>query len=263
MHWDTAALATLIGALAGWLVPALIARLPEPAPDVAAHEADAAVDDVEADEDRAVAAVAVAPTAADSWPEKTPYAALAAAPGLARKCAVASGIAAGLVGLEIGWSWPLAWLVYLCPVGVALAYIDFRVWLLPTRIIAPSYAVVGALLLIATAVTGDLDALKRSALGWLIAGAVFWVLWRFTPGMGYGDVRLSGVLGLALGWLGWGELLTGVYAGFLVGTLGWIPLRLLRVTRSRKFPFGPFMLVGALVGVLWGAEVGDYLAARS
>ena len=70
--------------------------------------------------------------------------------------------------------------------------------------------------------------------------------------MGYGDVRLSGVLGIALGYLGWGELLVGLYAGFLLGGGRLVPLRLLRIAKDRHFPFGPFMLLGALVGVVLG-----------
>jgi leader peptidase (prepilin peptidase)/N-methyltransferase len=255
MHWDTAVLAALFGAASGWFVPWLIGKLPEPASDVAADpETESGVEegDEEGDEQ----------PADDPWVDKTPYAVLAASPGLAWKCALASALAAGAVGLEIGWAWPLTWLLYLCPIGVALAYVDFRIWLLPTRLIAPSYSIVLTLVLIATLATGDTEALLRSGLGWVISGALFWLLWRFTPSMGYGDVRLSGVLGIALGWLGWGELLTGVYAGFVIGTVGWIPLRLLRFTKSRKFPFGPFMLAGALVGILWGADLGDYLVAR-
>ena len=58
------------------------------------------------------------------------------------------------------------------------------------------------------------------------------------------------------------RLLVGVYAGFLLGSVGWIPLRLLGITRDRNFPFGPFMLLGAVVGIVWGADIGGYLADR-
>jgi leader peptidase (prepilin peptidase)/N-methyltransferase len=229
MHPDTAAACAVIGVVSGWFVPLLVARIPEPAPT--------------------------------DGPTKIPYADLGAAPGLAWKSALASGVFAGLVGLEVGWVWPLMFLLYLCPVGVALAYIDYRTRLLPTRLIAPSYAVVALFVLVCAAITRDTDDLVRAGAGWLIAGLAFWLLWRFTPGMGYGDVRLSGVVGIALGYLGWPELLVGIYAGFLVGVVAWIPMRLFRITKDRNFPFGPFMLVGALVGVVWGAEVSGYLAA--
>jgi leader peptidase (prepilin peptidase)/N-methyltransferase len=262
MHWDTAVVAALFGLVTGWFVPRLIGLLPEPATDVAADpETESGVEEGAAEAPEEAPEDPARPVH-DPWAEKIPYAVLAATPGLAWKTAIASGLVAGVIGLETGWDWPLLWLLYLSPVGVALAYIDFRTWLLPTRIIAPSYSIVISLVLVGTLATGETDNLLRAAAGWLIAGALFWLLWRFTPSMGYGDVRLSGVLGIALGWLGWGELLTGVYAGFVIGSVGWIPLRLLRVTKSRKFPFGPFMLLGALVGILWGADVADYLAAR-
>jgi leader peptidase (prepilin peptidase) / N-methyltransferase len=73
--------------------------------------------------------------------------------------------------------------------------------------------------------------------------------------MGFGDVRLAGVLGLALGLLGWGQLALGVYAGFLIGGVGGLVLSAARLVDRRAYPFGPFMLLGALVGVLFGGEV--------
>jgi leader peptidase (prepilin peptidase)/N-methyltransferase len=243
MHLDTAAICAVIGVISGWFVPLLVRRIPEPV--------DPSLVDGEtvSTSDRSTKVAA-----------KIPYADLAAVPGLAWKAALASGVCAGLIGMEVGWEWSLTFLLFLCPVGVALAYVDYRTRLLPTRVIAPSYAVVGLLVLVSAAITRDMDDLVRAGVGWLVAGLAFWLLWRFTPGMGYGDVRLSGVLGIALGYLGWPELLVGIYSGFLVGTVGWIPLRLLRITRDRNFPFGPFMLVGAVVGVVWGADVAGYLA---
>ncbi len=238
-HLDTAAVCALIGAVGGLLVPQLVGRLPEP---------------------EKASTPATVPADADDTPKSAPeskrlYADLAAHPGLAWKCALWSAGLAGVIGLSTGWIWPLLYLMYLVPVGVALGYVDYRTRLLPTRIIAPSYLVVGVLVLVCFAIEQNVDDLVRAALGWLLAGFVFWFLWRFTPGMGYGDVRLSGVLGMALGYLGWGELLVGMYAGFLVGAVGWIPLRLLRITKDRHFPFGPFMLLGAVVGVVWGAPI--------
>jgi leader peptidase (prepilin peptidase)/N-methyltransferase len=234
-HLDTALVCALVGAVGGLLVPHLVGRLPEPSAPAAPADAGGA-------------------PAREAAP-KPLYADLAAHPGLAWKCALWSAALAGLVGSATGWIWPLLYLLYLVPVGVALAYVDYRTRLLPTRIIAPSYAVVAVLVLVCFAIERDVDDLARAGLGWLVSGLVFWLLWRFTPGMGYGDVRLSGVLGIALGYLGWGEVLVGMYAGFLVGAVGWIPLRLLRITKDRHFPFGPFMLLGAIVGIVWGEPI--------
>jgi leader peptidase (prepilin peptidase)/N-methyltransferase len=114
---------------------------------------------------------------------------------------------------------------------------------------------------VATVSSGDLDALLRAGLGWLAAGGTFFVLWFVYPkGMGYGDVRLAGLLGIALGYLGWAELLVGVYAGFVLGGVGGLLLAALRLVDRRSYPFGPFMLVGALLGVLLGPVVAAWYA---
>jgi leader peptidase (prepilin peptidase)/N-methyltransferase len=68
------------------------------------------------------------------------------------------------------------------------------------------------------------------------------------------------VLGIALGYLGWSELLVGVYAGFILGGLGGGLLSLLRIVDRKAYPFGPFMLVGAVLGVLFGPYVADWYA---
>ena len=93
-----------------------------------------------------------------------------------------------------------------------------------------------------------------------MAGGLYLLLWFVYPrGMGYGDVRLSGVLGIALGHLGWGELVVGVYGGFLLGgVLGGVLALLSKVDR-KGYPFGPFMFLGALVGVVVGQPITDAL----
>jgi leader peptidase (prepilin peptidase)/N-methyltransferase len=177
-------------------------------------------------------------------------------PGLALKTALASGLIGAGCGLAVGLTGALLVLAYVVPVGVGLALVDWRTTLLPTRVIAPSYAVVVALVLIAALVDQDLHALVRAGIGWLVWGGLFFVLWFVYPrGMGYGDVRLSGLLGLALGYLGWQQTLVGVYAAFLLGGLGGLVLSLLRIVSRKRYPFGPFMLLGALVGVLAGASL--------
>jgi leader peptidase (prepilin peptidase) / N-methyltransferase len=217
-----------VGAAGGLLAPRVIAALPEPAD-------------------------------ADDARDKVSYRRLAAAPGLAAGSAVAGAIVCAALAWELGWSPALPMWLYLGAVGVLLAYVDWRTRLLPTRLIAPSYAVVGALAVLASALSGDWDALVGAGLGWLVAGGLFFVLWFVYPrGMGYGDVRLSGVLGIALGWLGWSELLVGLYAGFLLGALVGGLLAVLRVVDRRRYAFGPFMLVGALVGVLAGPPLGAW-----
>ncbi|WP_248581389.1 A24 family peptidase [Nocardioides sp. InS609-2] len=187
------------------------------------------------------------------------YADVAALPGLAWKAALFSAVIGGVVAATVGATWHLLVLLPLVPVGVALGLVDWRTRLLPTRIIAPTYALVIVGVLVVWAVTGDTSDLARAGLGWVIAGFLFFVLWFVHPrGLGYGDVRLSGILGIALGHVGWGELFVGVYAGFLLGGVGGLLLSRLRIVERKDYPFGPFMLVGVLVGLLVGPAAAAY-----
>jgi leader peptidase (prepilin peptidase) / N-methyltransferase len=255
---DTALAAGAVGLVTGAFVPQLIARIPEPDPEpVLEPAADRAQERsvTSASEHDGEIASGTEPSVDDP---KELYVDIAASPGLRWRTAVATAVVAGLVGARVGWDPALALGLYLAPVGVALAVIDWRTRLLPTKVIAPSYVVVILLAVLAAVVDGDRQALVTAALGWLVAGGTFFVLWFVYPrGMGYGDVRLSGLLGIALGYLGWPELLTGVYAGFLLGGVGGLLLSLLRLVDRKAYPFGPFMLVGAVVGVL----AGPYVAA--
>jgi leader peptidase (prepilin peptidase)/N-methyltransferase len=250
-----------LGGITGWFVPALVARILEPRPDPTGPGTETgAAGEPEPEVARSGSPPGAVPGSRTEQP-KEPYAAIAALPRLAQKTALTTSVVAGLVGAAIGWDPVLAVWAYLAPVGVALALVDWRTRLLPTKVIAPSYPVLVALTLLAAAVSGDGDSLLRAGWGWLAAGGTFFVLWLVYPrGMGYGDVRLSGLLGIALGYLGWAELLTGVYAGFVLGGVGGLLLSVLRIVDRRSYPFGPFMLVGALGGVLLGPGVAAWYA---
>ena len=232
MHLDAALVSAACGLAGGWFVPALIRWLPEPAPEAEPRREEA---------------------------PKEAYADMAALPGLAWKSAAASGVSAALVGAAVGWQWSLVILVPLVPVSVALAVIDWRTRLLPKRLVLPATGVAILLGLIGWAVVRDPDDLVRAAIGLVVVRSVFWVLWWFhSAGMGFGDVRLAALLGFALGHLGVGELVVGVYSGFLVFALPGVLLAIVRRDRAllkTAYPFGPFMLAGALVGVLVGAPV--------
>ena len=188
---DTALVAGAVGLVAGGFVPELIARLPEPTPEPEGEGLQAAEDE--------------ASFAKPVDEPKELYVDIAATPRLRWWTAAASAVAAGLLGARVGWHPALLFLVYLVPVCVALSVVDWRTRYLPTRLIAPSYVVVGVLAVLASALTGDWAALQTSVVGWLASFAVFWLLWFMVPrGMAYGDVRLAGLLGMALGWLGVG-----------------------------------------------------------
>lgn len=147
--------------------------------------------------------------------------------------------------------------LYLMAISVALALIDIDTHTLPNALTYPSYLVLGVLLAVASAFSGDWDALVRALIGAAILGAVYLVLAIAVPGgMGLGDVKLAGVLGLALAYLGWGPLAIGGFGAFLVGGVFALVLMVSgRATWRGGIPFGPSMLIGAWIGVLVGSAV--------
>jgi leader peptidase (prepilin peptidase)/N-methyltransferase len=237
-------LSVLLGVLAcgmaGLGVPSLVARIPEPH-----REPDSEPD---------------GPSRA--WPT---YAEIASAPRLAGTAALVSALAGGLVGVAIGAEWPLLFLLPLVPVGVALAVVDLRRHLLPTVVVWPTFAGVAVLATVSALLADDLGALARGAAAAAIVFAVFYAVWWIhPPGLGFGDVRLSAVLGLALGYVGWGELVVGVYSGFLAFAVPGLAVAALRRDRGvlrAAYPFGPFLLGGALVGLLLGPWLWGHLVS--
>jgi leader peptidase (prepilin peptidase) / N-methyltransferase len=120
-----------------------------------------------------------------------------------------------------------------------------------------------ALLGTAGILSGDYSALITGAIGLVVLFALYFAMAIAYPGgMGFGDVKLAGVLGLYLGFLGWGPLVVGAFAAFLLGGIFAIALVVAgKATRKNGIPFGPWMLAGAWVGVfIGGAAWNGYLA---
>ena len=95
-----------------------------------------------------------------------------------------------------------------------LTLIDLDTHRLPNSIVLPSYVVAGILFTVASLLTGDWAALLRAGIGMAVLYAFYFVLRLARPdGMGGGDVKLAGVVGIYLGWLGWGALAVGGVRG--------------------------------------------------
>lgn len=161
-------------------------------------------------------------------------------------CAALAG-AAGPVPEAAVW-------VLLAPALVLLALVDRAVQRLPDVLTLPIAAVTAALLGAAALLPGARGSWTGALLGGLALGGGYFVLFLINPnGMGFGDVKLAAGLGLALGWYGWGVLLLGAFAGFVYGALYGVGLILRgRAGRKSAMPFGPFMVAGALTGLLLG-----------
>ncbi|MCE7011735.1 prepilin peptidase [Kibdelosporangium philippinense] len=142
---------------------------------------------------------------------------------------------------------------WLAAISVPLAAIDWRTRQLPTRLIWPGGLVLIAIFGMAAAVNRDTYPLIRSFAGMLALLAFYGAIYFLRPGeLGGGDLRLGGLLGLALGWIGWIAVLTGTLLGWLAAAIAVIALRAVRRTGTgrRDVPLGPFLVIGTFVTVL-------------
>ncbi len=175
-----------------------------------------------------------------------------------------TGLAFALVTAWAGLVPELPALLYLTAVGIALALIDLELHRLPDAIVLPSIGVGLVLLALASALSGDWGSLVRAVAGGAILFALYFVIMLVSPrGMGFGDVKLAALLGLYLGSFGWGALVVGGFAAFVLGGIYGTGLILLRRGgRKTGVPFGPWMLLGAAVGIVVGPSIWSaYLSA--
>jgi leader peptidase (prepilin peptidase)/N-methyltransferase len=135
-----------------------------------------------------------------------------------------------------------------------LVVVDLAAYRLPDAIVLPTYPLLFVALTVAAATSGDWSRLGRAALAAGVLLALYLVLALINPsGLGLGDVKLAGLLGAFLGWLGWQEVLLGTLAAFVCSAL--VALTLLatrRATKKSEFPFGPWMIAGAVMGAVAG-----------
>jgi leader peptidase (prepilin peptidase)/N-methyltransferase len=141
--------------------------------------------------------------------------------------------------------------------ALVLADVDLRRHRLPDRVTWPALVGCGVALLADAVVTGEPGAVLRAGVAAVLAaGAGVAARVVSPPVLGRGDVKLLGLLGLVLGWAGWGVLLGGVVAGLLVGALGSVLLIALgRAGWRTRVPFGPPLLVGAYVAMCLAAPL--------
>ncbi|MGY1653653.1 prepilin peptidase [Geodermatophilus sp. SYSU D01119] len=143
-----------------------------------------------------------------------------------------------------------AWLWFVAA-GVLLSVIDLREQLLPNRVLLPAVAGALVLLTVAAAAGDRWDDLLRAVLAGAAALGVALAMAMAAPGLGMGDVKLAGLLGLLLGWLGWGVVLAGFFLGFLAqAVLGLALMAAGRAGRRTELPFGPALAAGALAAAV-------------
>jgi leader peptidase (prepilin peptidase)/N-methyltransferase len=163
-----------------------------------------------------------------------------------------------------GSLWPLPAFLFLAAVSVALVAIDLEHLRLPFWVVVPSWWAGGALLGGAALLMGHGEAAVRMVLG----GLAYWGLYRFIYALsrgrlGYGDVRLAGLLGGYLAWVSWGALVLGAYLGTLVGGVAFVALLVARRAGFKtELPYGPPMIVGAWLGLFWGQQLAAAYVGR-
>jgi leader peptidase (prepilin peptidase)/N-methyltransferase len=170
-------------------------------------------------------------------------------------------LATALLFLVVGWRfgstpYAVAALV-VAAAGVALFMIDLDHRRLPFAITG-AMAVGTVLALAIDVVRHGPDPVPTALLSAGLWLAIYGGIWLATggQGMGLGDVALAPVLGLVLGWLGWGPALVGLGAGFVIGAaVGVVLLLSGRARAGSKVPHGPFLLSGAALGMLAGAPL--------
>ena len=150
-------------------------------------------------------------------------------------------------------------LAYLAVVSTALVFIDLEVQRLPNALVLPSFAVVGLLLVADAAVEQAGQDLVRAAIGLVALGGFYGLMWFIYPaGMGFGDVKTAGLLGMTAGYLGYTELGVGAFFGpILGGAVALAGLALRKMTMKSKVPYGPALIIGAWIGYFAGPAIGD------
>jgi leader peptidase (prepilin peptidase) / N-methyltransferase len=148
------------------------------------------------------------------------------------------------------------WLVFV--VGfVALGLYDARWYILPDRIVFPLIGLaVAELLARLVFFHAGLHAVLGGLWGVLTASGIFYVLFQISAGkwIGGGDVKLGIVLGLLVGGPVRSFLL--LFVASLLGTLVSLPLLALgKARRDTLIPYGPFLIAGAVIVVLFGADI--------
>ncbi len=198
----------------------------------------------------------------DRIPEKQPLRplpALAAVAGSARQrltVLVTVALFAG-AGLRFGADWVVpAYLVFfLCLVSISV--IDAQRQIIPNRIVYPTIFASLPLLALAALAEGEWDRFGHAVMGASLAWLALFVIHMISPsGMGFGDVRLAFVLGLFLGWISLGHVVTGLFLGVLLISAVGIVLAVLRLRSLQEhIAFGPFLAAGSTLAVFAGEAI--------
>ena len=161
------------------------------------------------------------------------------------------------VAIRFGADWAVpAYLVFFASL-LAISVIDLQLQIIPNRIVYPTIFASIPLLALAALAGDEWDRFVAALVSGAAAWAALLVIHLIQPGgMGFGDVRLSFLLGMFLGWIDYGHALMGIFLGFLLGAVIGLLLVGLRIrSRTDHVPFGPFLAAGAAITILAGGPL--------
>jgi leader peptidase (prepilin peptidase)/N-methyltransferase len=173
---------------------------------------------------------------------------------------VLTAITFAALGVRFGADWALPAYLVLGAALLAVSAVDLELFLVPNRILVATLALGVPLLVLAAVLDGTGHDVAMAAAGAALGFGLLLVINLVVPrGMGMGDVKLAGVLGLWLGYLDLGHVFLGLFLGFLLGSLGG-GLLIATGLRSRRdhIPFAPFLAAGAVLAILVGAPLLDW-----
>jgi leader peptidase (prepilin peptidase)/N-methyltransferase len=159
--------------------------------------------------------------------------------------------------VRFGATWQLpAFCIFFASL-LAVSVIDLDLFIIPNRVVYPTLFITAPLLAVAAAAEGTWGQLRNAAIGGAVGFGVLLVIHVAMPrGMGFGDVRLAGVIGMMLGWLGLRYLFLGLFLAFMLAAVIGLVLIATRLrTRKDAVPFGPFLAGGAVLAALWGHAI--------
>jgi leader peptidase (prepilin peptidase)/N-methyltransferase len=146
---------------------------------------------------------------------------------------------------------------------VTLTVTDLQTKLIPNRILGPATAIGVVLLATGSLVSGDVGLLANAAIGGLAYFGVMFLMALIARGaLGFGDVKLSLIIGVFTGYISLGSVLVAGGGAFILGGLVSVLLILTRVAnRKDLIPFGPFMTTAAIIATTWGPTITTWYQA--
>lgn len=175
---------------------------------------------------------------------------------------IATGLFFAGLAARMGYIWSLPAFLVLLSALLALSCIDLELLVLPKKIVYPALVLVTLLLALASGTTHDWNRLGVGAIcaaAWFV---LFFAMNFASPRvLGFGDVRLAPLLGVALGWLGWRYVVLGFFAANLIGlVIGLVLIATRQMNRDQPIPYGIFLAAGAAFAIYAGPEILPHFA---